>query len=458
VRKFRKLSSFSSAHVFFAAENPTYFALAEQFVTLFVHSRMLCLEWQPLRNFSAAEKCALIARQGGVDCGLSQEYVQRLHDLRKPLDDLDGIWLRPIDQTLERRSLSMEDLFSSPVTEIEELHHIVLEIRKLPLQLSPSLTLCCLANVMQWLRDSIKDCAGHGVGADEVFQFFVFCLSVAKLWCLPALVQFVDHFVDEALRETKFNYYIEQLRSSLEFIDSRPLPVQPFVVFPFTRPPRRLDQIVRPTDAPPVMMKGFEVYAMPTWSRASEELFPAMIQYCGKSDVAKCYQFQVLDALKLTPDLALEAVPTLSGTFLQLSNELIKRHRMIRVEDGDYIAHLRQVATVSAMIEMAGQEVVNPSVGTMNKLFGKIFKMWKLNAAEDPVPQIQIIILDVQKALAHLDWVPTGLTFNGTLDVTTYEAVRAYWEKLPKIASTPGFPFAPRVLKAIRDTAKRHKS
>jgi hypothetical protein len=131
---------------------------------------------------------------------------------------------------------------------------------------------------------------------------------------------------------------------------------------------------------------------------------------------------------------------------------------MIRVEDGDYIGHLHQVATVSAMIVMAGREVRNPSVGTMDKLFGKLLKMWRLNPAENPVPQIQMLVFEVQKALAHLDWVPTGLTFNGTLDVITYEAVRAYWEKLPKIASTPGFPFAPRVLKAIIDTAKRHKS
>jgi hypothetical protein len=66
IRDFGKRSSISETHLFFTAENPMYFALAEQFVSMFVHDKMLKTGWDPLRNLSVAEKCALIARQGAI--------------------------------------------------------------------------------------------------------------------------------------------------------------------------------------------------------------------------------------------------------------------------------------------------------------------------------------------------------------------------------------------------------
>jgi hypothetical protein len=135
---------------------------------------------------------------------LSEEYVQRLKDLRIPPQELtdEGLFLRPITQN---PGLHVPEDDISRQVEIAELHHIVLELRKLPLQLSPSSVLCVAANAIQMLTAALRLCAGRSVGGDEIFQFFVFCLSLAKVWCLPALVSFVDTFVDEAIRETNFN-------------------------------------------------------------------------------------------------------------------------------------------------------------------------------------------------------------------------------------------------------------
>jgi hypothetical protein len=457
IRDFRKLSSLSTAYRFFTAENPMYFALAEQFVSIFVHNKMLRRDWEPLRNFSAAEKCALIARQGAIDCGLSETFVGRLKELRVPPEELnvERLFLRPINRN---RGIHVPEDDMSGQVEIAELHHIVLELRKLPLQPSPSSVLCVLANSIQMLTSALRLCAGQSVGADEIFQFFVFCVSLAKLWCLPALVSFVDTFIDEALRETKFEYYIEQLRSSLEFIDNRFLPVQPFVIFPVPRPPARLAAMMKPTAAGVISIKGFEVYALPTWSPARDKLFPAMIRYTGTDQFAKCYQFVVSDTTKLDPGLTLEAIATLHGTFLQLTPERIEEYSMIRVDDGDYVSHIEEIAAISAMMKMAGAgPVLNSSVGKMAKLYEVVRSLWRLPEPRLGVAaQIRIVIQSIQQALVDQRRLPRTFIVDGSLDIDTLAAIEQVWAGLGKhSAATPTFPCAPRVFKAITESAKR---
>jgi hypothetical protein len=124
-------------------------------------------------------------------------------------------------------------------------------------------------------------------------------------------------------------------------------------------------------------MRGFVVYAIPTWSPAYDDLFPAMIRYTGTDDVAICYQYRILDG-KLTRDIPLDTIPTWHGSFFQLSAEMIGHLKMIRVEDGDYVAHVPDVATMSSMMQMVGTEVVNPSLQGMNKLFEKVAELWRI--------------------------------------------------------------------------------
>jgi hypothetical protein len=343
---------------------------------------------------------------------------------------------------------------------IVELHHIVLELRRLPVQVAPSSVLCVLANAIQMLTSALKLCAGRSVGADEIFQFFIFCLSMAKLPCLPALVSFVDTFIDDALRETKFDYYIEQLRSSLEFIDNRFMPVQPFVILPIQEPPPRLQSAMRLISSEPVSMKGFDVYAMPTWSPARFGLFPAMIRYTGTRNFAKCYKFEVFDTSQLDPGVKLDAIATLEGTFLQLTQERIEEYAMIQIDDGDFMSHIDDITAISAMMKMVGAgPVLNPSVGKLEKLFGHLSRIWRLQShPRGIVAQIRTVIEDVQRALIAQRLLPPTSPIDGVLDVSTLEAIEKVWSDFGrKSAATPPFPCAPRVFKAITDGAKRRR-
>ena len=230
VKRFRDRSAAAKQNHFFAGNNPMWFLLAEQFVTFFIYEKMVNAGSNKLRNFSAAEKCVLIASEGPVDCGINESLVTRLKEWQKP--DIcateEQEYLRPIEmgEVLHFRAGSDEE-------GIPCLRHIVLELKKMELATSPSSVLTVLSNGIMWMKAVIKDVTGQEPGADETFPFFVYCLSLSKPKCLPSLVAFVEKYVDGALKETLFLYYIEQLKSSLEFIEDRLMPVQPFIMFPF---------------------------------------------------------------------------------------------------------------------------------------------------------------------------------------------------------------------------------
>jgi hypothetical protein len=285
----------------------------------------------------------------------------------------------------------------------------------------------------------------------------VFCLSVAKIWCLPALLVFVDSFVDGALRETKFEYIIEQLRSSLRFIERQLLSSQPFFLLPTREPTDRPPLQLALASETAILLKGFEVWAFPVWSGACDGLFPAMLRYTRSDEVAKCYQFTISSAAHIPRDENLSPIATIHGVFLQLTPKLITDLKMIKIEDGDYVAHISEVPAVSAMIEMLGN-VVNPSVGVLQKMFGMVKGQWHLKEIP-PVESIKHAFTAVQQALRALDLLPSTFQLNGQLDKPTYDAIKAYWKQIPKSGERP-FVFSPQILKAILDASSRlkHKS
>jgi hypothetical protein len=217
---------------------------------------------------------------------------------------------------------------------------------------------------------------------------------------------------------------------------------------------------MRRTASEPIVMKGFEVYAMPTWSPARFGLFPAMIRYTGTRNFAKCYKFEVSDTRELDPDLKSQAIATLEGTFLQLSQERIEEYAMIHVDDGDYVSHIDEISAISAMMKMVGAgPVLNASIGKLDKLFGHLTRIWKLpDHARGIIAQIRVVIEDVQRALIAQHLLPPTALINGVLDVVTLAAIEKVWADLGrKSAATPPFPCAPRVFKAITDGAKRRR-
>jgi hypothetical protein len=221
--------------------------------------------------------------------------------------------------------------------------------------------------------------------------------------------------------------------------------------------PARLASVMTPTNNDPIPMKGFEVYAMPTWEAGWSMLFPAMIQYTGTDHFAKCYQFVVSDTRQLDLNLKLETIATLHGTFLQLTPERIKQHNMILVDDGDYVAHIDEISAISAMMKMRAGPVLNTSVVKLGKLYDLIRPVWGFRPTSNEIPsQIQSEIRKVQQALIHQEWLPGTTVPDGCLNIETFTAVEKVWTHLAKQwPAPPTFPCAPRVFQAITKGATR---
>ncbi|OHT14950.1 hypothetical protein TRFO_14600 [Tritrichomonas foetus] len=442
IRKFQTLPSLTKNNLFFTAKAPMYFALSEHLVTVFTHNAMMKVDWDPLRNFSTAEKCALIAQHGMTICELNQEIVgiikkaaddKKNDPNRQSASDIFN-YLRPIESIQPKNS--SESSADIEKCELPELTHIILEIRKIPYQPSPSAMLFSLTNALQWLNAALTT-DGRMVGADETFQFFAYCLSVAKLWCLPGIITFIDKFIDDALHETKYEYYIEQLRSSLEFIDNRLLPVQPFLVFPFADPPPNLIGKLNRVGSEPVQMKGFQIYAFPTWSDEHDSLLPSMINYTGGVDVSICYQYNLTNAnvLELFPNF--DAIPTLHGTFLQLTDQMIKEKCMIRVESGDYEKDKDDTEIISAMMLMSASKIKNPKTSLLDQIYANVKIEWHLRSPSGRTA-IRTAVAEVQRALVILNSLPENFFIDGVLNTQTVTAMREFVKaKDNKLIVTP---------------------
>lgn len=441
IKQFTVSKTIINNFMFFAAKNPMYFALAEHFVTIFTCDQMLHFDWQPLRNFSAAEKSALIAQNGIQNCELSQKLITKMQNsANEVVIDLDesekmGFYLRPLNADEKNEKNSDENIEIDDNIELNEnieqfglmeLKHVILEIRKIPLQPSPTAMLHILSNSLQWLQASLT-IDGVMVGADETFQFFVYVLAEAKLWCLPAIISFINTYVDDALRETKYEYYINQLQCGLEFIENRLLPVQPFIVFPFLTPPAAYAKDFHLVSEEQVHMRCFCVYAFPTWSYQRDNLYPAMIRYTGSSnDVAICYKYTVSDAVTShKTSFNFEAIPTLNGTFLQLPSKIIERYWMIKIEDGDYEKHYDELCTYSSLLLMSKKRVQFHCIQGINILFQDVKAPYRLRS-DDAVVSIRMAIADVQRSLVILEVLPDSFQVDGTLDHMTLLAIKKF--------------------------------
>lgn len=546
IQKFQTLPLLATKIRFFTAQAPMYFALAELLVTIFTHNAMMKVNWNPLLNFSIAEKCALIAQHGIQICELNSGLMKALHEgsLKREKDDQPSdefSYLRPIESIQQLSSESEEDIDE---IELPELRHVVLELRKIEYKFSPSSMLFCLSNALQWLTAALT-VDGRQIGADESFQFFAFCLSNSKLSCLPAIVSFIDKFVDDALHETKYEYYIEHLRSGFQFIDNRLLPVQPFLIFPFAHPPPHLKGILTRVEVKeenknattksidssttkdtkisdsidesksisnetnkissesnekstndketeiaddssnqkesaaanddskkeksatipsenlqtethqrqkkktgePILMKGFEMFAFPTWTNEYNTLFPAMIRYTGKLGSVLCYQYNVSSITALNAfNETFEAIPTLHGTFFQLKEELIKSAFMIKIDNEDYEKEEDNIEVFSSLMLMASNIINNPKLSMLDQVFTTVKIEWRFHSNDSTVV-IKTAVAEVQKALVLLNFLPESFPIDGVFNFETISAIRQFIKNRKLIIT-------PQLFKAIVSAAK----
>jgi hypothetical protein len=411
---------------------------------------MLKSEWLPLRNFSAVEKARLLVRSGFESCGVQPAIVECLERTRAqlpPAEELDFESMRRI------KGVAVEPLKIEAIA-IPSVTHVVLELKKLPLQMSPSLMIDTLANALQYLSNTLTS-DGSPVGADEIFQFFVYSLAAATLRCLPGIVTFLERFIHGSLRETKAQYLMTQLQTGFDFIDNRMMPVEPFLLFPFCRLPERLKGVVVSTENDPIIITGFAVFAFPTWSSYRTTLFPAMLRYTGEeADVATCYQFVTEEAGTLLTDAmqTIDTAPTPYGTFFQPSAELIAGEWMIKVDGGDFEQAGDLVAAMSAVVVMGDVRIPNPSTAALELEFAALNPKWKLKC-QHPVDGIKRLVAEIQHGLLMMDKAAAAIVINGVFDRPTLLALKSLFSRKDDFIFTP--EIAERIRRHAMAGAKR---
>jgi hypothetical protein len=381
---------------------------------------MLRHEWLPLRNFSASEKAALLVVNGIQNCGLNHAIVDRLAtaSINPPPLNPELPYLRPVKAHFNSITI--------PELEVPEVLPVVLELKKLPFQISPTLIVNTLATALEYLSATLTS-DGSAVGADEIFQFFVYSLAAAKLRCLHGLTIVIEKFVHHSLRQTKANYLITQFVSGFEFIDNRMLPVQPYLLFPFVTLPPRLRGILTPLDNPSIVITGFAVFAFPCWSAERTDLFPALLRYTGEeTDLAVCQQFETENPGALTQLLpddimrsnAVETSPTPHGTFFAVTPELIEKAWMIKVDGGNFEESISAVDSMSVLMLMAPTRIDAPSTAMMTRLFDALREYWRLRG-NNGIEGVQSLVAEIQHGLVLMGKTDESGSVTGMMDRKT---------------------------------------
>jgi hypothetical protein len=297
------------------------------------------------------------------------------------------------------------------------------ELRRMIYQTTPSAILCVLSNARAWLTNALT-VDGNVVGAEELFQFFVFAIACADMRYLPSLISFVRTFMDDGLRDTRFGYLFTQLSCSLDFIHQALLPVKPFLIFPFRNvPPALKDNL---TFVSSVVMRGFATYAFPSFTPNLQSLFPALLQYTGvEGDVSICNQFQLRSTVGLLPQdfPPLNTVPTLQGSFLQLQNHVIARYQMILIDNGNFDDRIEDVQMMSAMLKMA-PVVKRPKLADLETLYAEIAGTWKMRGSFHAL-NLKAVLTEIQRALVIIN-PALRLAVDGIMTAETVEAIAGF--------------------------------
>lgn len=462
---FKKIEDFFKSHplsnksIYYRYQNPLCYLLAEHFISVFINKPYK----HSLRDYSTAEKCAIIAQNGCQICQLNLSLLQKIQNLsssNQSTDDTDdsstNLSLSPnisndsysYDMASFSSSFSTDQSYSSSselyfdeekdeidVSAIPSLRYSIYEMRKISLQPSPSQMLFVLSKAINSIQMLLLSADGGMVGADETFPFIIYCLSLAKLNRLPSIIEYIEKYADFSLRETKFFYYIQHLKSSLNFIDDQRLEKSPFYIFPFSKPPKHLEKILtRVKESKPVYLKGFTVYAYPLWH--SDIPFPALFHYNGGIEKAIGYQYRITDNALFDIPSNMKAIQTVNGTFLQISDEFIDSNSLIKVDGGDYDASIDDIEVVSSMIIMDftstsnDKDLIKPSTSMRSEFYEKyIKKFWGMKNVnngrfETGDIAVKATIAEVQIALVILEKLPSNFIVDGNLNYETIEAIK----------------------------------
>jgi hypothetical protein len=420
------------------------FYLAEYIVCFFVRAKLLSAKSDPMHNFATLQKADAMAADAARRCQLRTSIVERLRAAPETftLEAEDTLGLRkPVAPAVEAE------------IEIPALMWTILEFRRTQFEVSPSSMLAALAGASRALSVALRG-NGELLGADEIFQFTVYALAVARVTVLPAISEVLDTFMLDAYRETRFGYMVQQLGSALEFIELQPLPTGDLVLLPFREIPETMSKCLELATPEPVTVRDFAVMAFPIWSQDAADLFPACCAFTGRaSDKSTLFKFRA-DAPELEHRLekGFTLVPSSVGTFLVVDPLEAEERWMIRVASGDLTTatSTREVDAMSAILLMNEKVFKRPSTedALFRDLAPGLTRRWNLQGF-DLLQGLEVCLAELQVYLVELGLLRKSP--DGRLNRDTVLALRRAFPGGPR----SGFVFAPEIPELLRGEISR---
>ena len=396
-------------------------AVSEILLDYFVADIKKSTKVSELDNFQFLQNCKLLIKSGYLSL-TTEEFVTKLKPTETELIHQNESNSSQYQQGFSdfkldpKTNLCFDD--DGIVLEIPTIEHVWIQLRRMPVAISTTAVLVVLEKALEWLRSVLKE-RNVGIGADEVFQFFVVCLVNSKILELPTLISILETYTVEDLIASKNTYMMQQLKSAFEFIQTRQVRVPPFLIFPFDS-----------TDNPDLKREGnghvllprFAVYAYPTYLKTP---FKAFLYYTGnQTDCAIGYPFTAVEGHicqslidignKFTP------LPTTNGSLFHIDSNEIAQNSMILVNDGDYVSRFYDVEVLSNLMVMVQKKVRHPSIEMIDPLMKELMESWRLTQ----IPTKETVIKLIQNLQENLVTLGHQVNTDGIISDQTVSVIK----------------------------------
>ena len=393
--------------------------VSEAIISFFNYDKILGISSNNLINFQFTENCRLMVQDKLKSLNINKDFLRLLEENQNVNKN--------VLQIKQNEILKQPQFDNDEESIIQPIRPVILELRKLTTKISASMIVYSLLKAMEYLNLILSFNGKNNIGADESFQFFVAAISEAQLHILPSLIFLLENFVLNELKTAKINFLITQLQVSHSFIQTRPIPVPPYLLFPFNK--SKISDIELKSEEP-IDLYGFEVYAFPSYL---DKPFPALIYYTG--DMSKCipvYQFKSIsnnnnDNQSNTKLSAIvqnfHAIPTILGTLMHIQVEEMN-DEMILLDDSKFVESSKEISLFSNLLLMTCNKIKKPKLSYLPELL-KIFKeLWRVNDDIDLNEFVFEKVKIIQKILYDEHLIPKNYIINGIIDQQTINGVK----------------------------------
>ncbi|KAH0795263.1 hypothetical protein GPJ56_000712 [Histomonas meleagridis] len=392
-------------------------AISEMILSFFTFNTMRKSFSNPLADFQFTENCRLLVNDKLTSLKIKEEFLTRISK-NKNSDAKFNFNFKDLPN-----SSSLPPLFDDDDSFIiPAIRHVILELRKLTTQPTVTLMTNVLLNAVEYLN-SVLSVDNSPIGADESFQFFVAALSEARIYILPSIIFILENYSINSLKTSKTNFLVTQLGISYEFIQTRPLRVPPYLLFPFKS--SEIEDIILESEEE-IELPGFEVYAFPSFL---SNPFPALIYYTGDmTKSAPVYRFRSVQSFtKKTLSTVVQnfqAIPTIRGTLMHIQAEEMKEKEMILIDISKFVDLIEDVNLFSNLILMTYNRFRKFRISMLPEMLRNFEELWRVNPLIDTKCFLYEKVLVIQKVLLDKGILPKTHPTSGVIDKETVAAIK----------------------------------